>query len=264
MTDRASSVVVLDGVSKNFGNTQGSTATLAQVSLTVQPGEFVAITGRSGIGKSTLLRLIAGLDQATAGEIRLFGQHDARHREGVGYVIQDYSRSLLPWFTVEKNVALALWASKMPKSERRQRVLEILGRVGLGGKENLHPWQLSGGMQQRVAIARALVSSPRLLLLDEPFASVDAQTRLDLEDLVLNVVHEDSVATILVTHDLEEALFMADRVLLMSGTPASITANYDVNFLRPRDQVSTRAEPRFLELRQDIYAELRRTDGRGL
>jgi NitT/TauT family transport system ATP-binding protein len=263
MTDSASSVVLLDGVGKTFGDIHDSAAALAQVSLTLQPGEFVAITGRSGIGKSTLLRLIAGLDQATVGRILLFGHHDARHRKGVGYVIQDYSRSLLPWFTVEKNVALALRASKIPKRDRRHRVHEMLERVGLGGKEGLHPWQLSGGMQQRVAIARALVSSPRLLLLDEPFASVDAQTRLDLEDLVLNVVHADSVATILVTHDIEEALFMADRVLLMAGSPASITTQYDVDLVRPRHQVATRAERRFLELRKQIYAELGRTEGTG-
>lgn len=244
------------GVTKSFPSKSGSIIILDSVNLTLRPGEIVAISGRSGVGKSTLLRIIAGLDGPTTGSIHIFEQPVRGPHPAMGYVIQDYSRALLPWLTVGRNVALPLRARGVPKIQSRERVSEILRRVGLQGSEELFPWQLSGGMQQRVAIARALVVAPQLLLLDEPFASVDAQTRFELEDLVLDIAREDAMAVLLVTHDVDEALYMADRVIVMAGSPATNTAEYPIELSRPRSQVETRATPKFLELRGQLYSVL--------
>ena len=240
-------------VSKSFSGPDGPTKVLEDISFSVEEGEFVAICGKSGVGKSTILRIIAGLETADAGDVTVLGNLVKSPVSSVGYVIQDYSRSLLPWFTVVQNVALPLRSLRWTRTEARVRAMRILDRVGLAQSVEMYPWQLSGGMQQRVAIARALVTSPRLLLLDEPFASVDAQTRLELEDLVLNCVAEDSMSVILVTHDLEEALYMSDQTLVVGGKPALELARFSVPIPRPRSQVSTRALPDFLELRRELH-----------
>jgi NitT/TauT family transport system ATP-binding protein len=175
----------------------------------------------------------------------------------MGFVTQDYSRSLLPWFSVEKNVALPFRGKNIDKEKRRKAVQEILESVGLTQFAKYYPWQLSGGMQQKVAIARALILSPRLLLLDEPFASVDAQLRLELEDLVATLVSKKKITTIIVTHDMDEAIYMADRVILLSGSPAKIKKIYVVSLEKPRNQIVTRENSTFLKLRNELYEDLK-------
>lgn len=246
-------IVNVRNVSKSFSGPAGPTKVLDDISFSVEEGEFVALCGKSGVGKSTILRIIAGLEIADAGDVTVLGNVVKSPVSSVGYVIQDYSRSLLPWFTVIQNVALPLRAQRWTRREARVNALRILDRVGLAQSAEMYPWQLSGGMQQRVAIARALVTSPQLLLLDEPFASVDAQTRLELEDLVLDCVAEDSMSVILVTHDLEEALYMSDKTLVVGGSPARELARFSVSIPRPRSQVTTRALPEFLELRSELH-----------
>jgi NitT/TauT family transport system ATP-binding protein len=176
----------------------------------------------------------------------------------MSFVSQDYSRSLFPWLTVSKNVALPFRGKDIAKKEIQIRVAKVLAEVGLSNFSDSYPWQLSGGMQQRVAIARALVTRPRLLLLDEPFASVDAHTRFELEDLVLNLVNEINATTVMVTHDIDEATYMSDRVFVMTGSPATFTTEIDVKLSKPRSQSVTRSLPDFLSVRDDLYKNLRR------
>ncbi|GAA5148446.1 ABC transporter ATP-binding protein [Microbacterium pseudoresistens] len=222
------------------------------VTFSVDKGEFVCIVGPSGAGKTTLLRCISGLAQPSAGELSFEGKPLTSVPEQLGLVFQDYSRSLYPWFTNAKNVGLPLAARGVPKAERTARISEVLGSVGLAQVEKQYPWQLSGGMQQRVAIARALSYRPDLLLMDEPFASVDAQTRFDLEDLVLRVRSELGITVVLVTHDIDEAIYLADRIVVLSGSPSRVREVVEVPFGGDRDQVVTRSSDEFLELRRHL------------
>jgi NitT/TauT family transport system ATP-binding protein len=168
-------------------------------------------------------------------------------------VFQDYSRSLLPWMTVQGNVTLPLLAKGTKKEERRRLAEEALGAVGLDGFSGKYPWQLSGGMQQRVAIARALAYQPRLLLMDEPFASVDAQTRADLEDLVLQVHAQFGITVVFVTHDVDESIYLSDRIIVLTQRPTTVKEIVSVSLARPRDQMTTKAVPEFLELRSHVF-----------
>ena len=177
-------------------------------------------------------------------------------------VFQDYSRSLLPWMTVHANVVLPLKARRMPRAERDELAAGALAAVGLEGHGHRHPWQLSAGMQQRVAIARALAYEPRILLLDEPFASVDAQTRADLQDLLLDVWHRTNLTVLLVTHDVDEAAYLADRIVVLSASPARVKETIDVELPRPRDQIRTRQLPEFAYLRGQVFASVRAEAGR--
>ncbi|BBG03829.1 ABC transporter [Pseudonocardia saturnea] len=220
------------------------------VSFRVEKGEFVCIVGPSGAGKTTLLRCISGLAPATSGDLHFEGARLTEVPAQLGLVFQDYGRSLYPWFTNAKNIAMPLAARGMPRAERAQRVTEVLTSVGLGHVEKQYPWQLSGGMQQRVAIARALSYRPDLLLMDEPFASVDAQTRFDLEDLILQVRREMGITVVLVTHDIDEAIYLADRIVVLSGSPSRVREIVDVPLGRDREQIATRASDEFLELRR--------------
>lgn len=222
------------------------------VSFSVNKGEFVCIVGPSGAGKTTLLRCISGLAQASAGDLQFEGKPLTSVPEQLGLVFQDYGRSLYPWFTNAKNIGLPLTARGMPKAERAARISEVLSNVGLGQVEKQYPWQLSGGMQQRVAIARALSYRPDLLLMDEPFASVDAQTRFDLEDLVMRVRRELGITVVLVTHDIDEAIYLADRIVVLSGSPSRVREIVEVPFGQERNQVTTRASDEFLQLRRHL------------
>jgi NitT/TauT family transport system ATP-binding protein len=230
-------------------------AALAGVTFDVLEGEFLAIVGQSGGGKTTLLRLLCGLMRPTAGTVHLDGHLVSSPPREAAIVFQDYSRSLFPWLNVTRNVMFPLRREREPRSEKIGRVESVLREVGLEGVGKKYPWQLSGGMQQRVAIARALVSRPEILLLDEPFASVDALTRAELQDLVLRLhQHEEQGVTIVhVTHDIDEAVYLADRVLVLSGTPGRIVASVDVPLSRPREQTATRSSPQFLELRNELH-----------
>ena len=251
----------LNLVVKNLGvsyiRKNSSTSVIENLSFEVNPGEVVAICGLSGIGKSTLVRTIAGLVRPSQGEVLIDSQVINGPIESLGFVTQDYSRSLFPWLTVEKNIALPFKGKDISASERKSRVQAAIEEVGLTESARLFPWQLSGGMQQRVAIARALVMKPKFLILDEPFASVDVYVRLDLEDLVSNLVHSHGTTTLLVTHDVDEAIYMADRVLVLSGSPAQLSLDLSVNLKRPRVQMQTRSDATFLTLRDQLHASIR-------
>jgi NitT/TauT family transport system ATP-binding protein len=230
-------------------------AAIADVTFDVLEHELLAIVGPSGGGKTTLLRLLCGLMRPTSGSIHLDGRLVSSPPREAAVVFQDYSRSLFPWLNVYRNVMFPLRTVGAPRSEKSARVATVLAEVGLEDAGRKYPWQLSGGMQQRVAIARALVSRPEILLLDEPFASVDALTRTELQDLVLRLYdHEEHGVTIIhVTHDIDEAVYLADRVLVLSGRPGRIVGSVGVPLPRPRHQTATRSSPQFLSLRNELH-----------
>jgi NitT/TauT family transport system ATP-binding protein len=240
-------------LSKTYGTGPSAVEAIGDLTFTVDPGEFVCIVGPSGCGKTTLLKCLSGLLRPTAGSAHLGGQPIVGTPDALALVFQDYSRSLLPWMTVKGNVTLPLLAKRMRKAERNKLALDALGAVGLSGFENAHPWQLSGGMQQRVAIARALAYQPRLLLMDEPFASVDAQTRADLEDLVLQVHAQFGITVVFVTHDIDESIYLADRIIVLTQRPTSVKEMVTVTLPRPRDQMGTKSVPEFATLRAHVF-----------
>lgn len=255
MTDSTTTPTVpelhLDGVSKRYGDNLAVRSISAQI-----PAHKVSvIVGPSGCGKSTLLRIISGLDDPTDGSVSFEGERVDGVPDGLAMVFQDYSRSLYPWMRVDKNVAFPL--SKVPKTERARRVAEALDAVGLGERSHLYPWQMSGGMQQRVAIARALASQPKLLVMDEPYASVDAQTRADLEDLLLRIQRQLGITVLVVTHDIDESVYLADHIIVLSTPPSIVAETIEVDLPHPRDQVTTKTDPRFVEIRGHVAQLLR-------
>ena len=250
----------------------GSHVAIADVSLQVVDSELVTIVGPSGCGKSTLLRCLAGLLPPTSGQVVLDGVAVTKVPDRLAVVFQDYSRSLYPWLSVADNVALPLRRNgggdakhgdakhgdakhgrpDRSRKGRRQSALAALDSVGLAGFADRYPWQLSGGMQQRVAIARALACDPVLLLMDEPFGSMDAQMREDLEDLVLRVRAERDITILLVTHDIDESVYTGDRVLVLSRGPGTVVADVPVDLPAPRDQIATKELPEFARLRAEV------------
>ena len=250
----AGDVPVLEArnVQKAYRTDDGPKVAVADITFSVAAGEFVCVVGPSGAGKTTLLRCLSGLMPATSGETRFEGNVIQRVPDRLSVVFQDYSRSLFPWAKVASNVEVPLKVRKVPKAQRAERVQEILAAVGLAGAGNRYPWQLSGGMQQRVAIARSLAFRPDLLLMDEPFASVDAQTRFELEDMILRIRDEFGVTVVLVTHDIDEAVYLADRIVVLSAAPSTVEEIVDVPLPRPRSQVGTRDDPQFAHLRTRI------------
>jgi NitT/TauT family transport system ATP-binding protein len=245
-------MVVVDNVSHVYGSGPTAHHAIQGLAFSVRPREFVSIVGPSGAGKTTLLRTLAGLLTPSEGAVWVGGKKNTGVPAGMAMVFQDYSRSLLPWLTIEKNVAFPLHGSGMSKSERAALVTESLDAVGLTGMSKRYPWQLSGGMQQRVAIARALAYRPKLLLMDEPFASVDAQTREGLEDLVLQIRDRYDMTILFVTHDIDESVYLANRVLVLSRPPAHIVEDIAVNLPEPRNQITTRENPDFIHLRGHV------------
>jgi len=256
------SLLEIDRVHKAYGTGPGAVTAVEDVTLTAHPGEMLCIVGPSGCGKTTLLRCVSGLLPPTSGTVTVDGEVVTAPPRSMALVFQDYSRSLLPWMTVHANVVLPLKARRMPRAERDDLAAGALAAVGLDGHGHRHPWQLSAGMQQRVAIARALAYTPRILLLDEPFASVDAQTRADLQDLLLDVWHRTSLTVLLVTHDVDEAAYLADRIVVLSASPALVKETIDVDLPRPRDQIRTRQLPEFAHLRGRVFASVRAEAGR--
>jgi NitT/TauT family transport system ATP-binding protein len=237
----------------------GAHQAIKGLSFTVGTGELVCVVGPSGCGKSTLLRTISGLIKPTDGEISLHGNEVDGVPDDLAVVFQDYSRSLFPWLSVQRNVEFPLRRS-LGRSARRARAAEALEWVGLADAGRKYPWQLSGGMQQRVAIARALAYRPALLLMDEPFASVDAQTRFELEDLLLKVRREHSTTVLVVTHDIDESVYLGDRVLVLSGSPAAVVADLSVDLGAERDQITTRESAAFVALRAEVARLLSRPE----
>lgn len=240
------------------GDADAAPAALDDVSLVVGHGELVAVVGPSGSGKTTLLRCLAGLQTPTRGAVRLHGAPVTAVPEQLAIVFQDYGRSLFPWMTVRHNVEMPLRHRGLPPAERRQRVDAALEEVGLGDQRDRHPWQLSGGMQQRVAIARAIAYRPEILLMDEPFGSVDAQTRAELQDQLLAVWRSHAGTIVLVTHDIDESVYLADRVVVLSRPPTRVAAEIPVDLPRPRDQIATRASSGFVALRSEVARLLAR------
>ncbi|MFT4468875.1 ABC transporter ATP-binding protein [Arthrobacter sulfonylureivorans] len=250
----------VDKVTHTYGSGPAAHTALKELSFEVYPQEFVSIVGPSGAGKTTLLRTLSGLLTPTSGSVSIAGKAVIGVPDGMAMVFQDYSRSLLPWLTIEKNVAFPLTKDSGTAAERKALIEESLEAVGLQGFNNRYPWQLSGGMQQRVAIARALAYRPRLLLMDEPFASLDAQTRAELEDLVLTLRHRYAVTVLFVTHDIDESVYLADRVLVLSKAPARLVENIEVTLPEPRDQISTKETETFVQIRGHV-ARLIRSGG---
>jgi NitT/TauT family transport system ATP-binding protein len=214
--------------------------------------------GPSGAGKTTLLKCLAGLLKPTSGSVRVNGHEVTEPPEEMAVVFQEYGRSLFPWKTVRENVALPLRERNIPKLERDRTVVAALKSVELDHVGDSYPWQLSGGMQQRVAIARAVAYQPKVMVLDEPFAAVDAQTRADLEDLMLHLWSELGLTLIFVTHDIDEAVYLGQRVLVLSASPTRILDDVVIDIPSPRSQAKTRIEPRFAELRTRVYAGIQR------
>jgi NitT/TauT family transport system ATP-binding protein len=230
---------------------------LGGISFSIDKGEFVAIVGPSGCGKTTLLRCLSALMKPTSGTVTLHGAPVLSVPEDLTLVFQDYRRSLYPWLRVSANVEFPLKHSGIGKEEREERVRQALDDVGLTGHGNKYPGQLSGGMQQRVSIARALAYRPNLLLMDEPFASVDAQTRSSLEDVLLEVWERRKKTVLFVTHDIDESVYLADRVVVLSNAPSKVMAEIAVDIPRPRDQIETKALPEFVELRAEVARLIR-------
>lgn len=238
---------------------EGPQTVLDNLSLEVHEGEVVAIIGRSGVGKTTLLRVLGGLLQASSGTVTFDGKHIHTPPAGVVMIFQDYGNALLPWRTVAQNAALGL-EGRVGLSERRRRVRDALRMVGLEDSGSQFPSQLSGGMAQRVQIARALAVEPKVMLMDEPFGALDAITKTALQDIMLNVQQQTGATVVFVTHDLDEAIYLSDRVLVMSGRPASVAMAMDTEIPRPRDQLVTRELAQYLHLRHSLGQLLRAED----
>jgi NitT/TauT family transport system ATP-binding protein len=229
---------------------------LQGIEFDVRPGEVVGIIGPSGTGKTTLLRVLSGLVRPTAGSVLLEQKPVVEPTGDAVTVFQDYSSALLPWRTVGRNVALPL-EGRMPRVERAARISKALEMVGLADRADEYPWRLSGGMQQRVQIARALALEPRVLLMDEPFGALDAITKASLQDQLLEVHASTGATIVFITHDVEEAVYLSDRVMVIHGTPGRIVHEVTTELPRPRDQIATRDLPRYHEVRHELGTTLR-------
>jgi NitT/TauT family transport system ATP-binding protein len=248
----------LDGITKTFvlerRRQREELCALEDVSFGIEEGSFVSICGPSGCGKSTLLRLIHGLQTADSGEVRVRGERVLAPSLDRGMVFQNHN--LMPWRTVQRNVELGLDAQGVGKAEREERSLKWLGKVGLEDFASYYPAQLSGGMQQRVGLARALAIEPSMLLMDEPFGALDAQTRVLLQEELERIWEADAKTVVFITHDIDEALFLSDRVLVMSARPGKIIADIPVTAPRPRG-AAWRATPEFAHLKGRVWDLLR-------
>lgn len=247
------------GLAKAYGSGPSALRILDNVSFSVASGEFVSIVGPSGCGKTTLLMALAVLIGTDAGTVSFKGKVLRAPMAGISVVFQDYSRSLFPWKTSLENIVFGMIRNQvLSPAAKRARALELMEAVGLKGFDAHYPWQLSGGMQQRVAIARGLAAESEVLLLDEPLAAVDAQTRADMQDLLLELAARFNQTCVLVTHDVDEAVYMADRVVVLTRRPTRVDHEIVVDLGEVRDQISTREDPRFLKIRHDVMSAIRR------
>jgi NitT/TauT family transport system ATP-binding protein len=249
-----------------FSNVQlafGDQLVLGGLSFAMSRGEILCLVGPSGCGKTTALRVAAGLVSPTSGEASFAGAPIKGPRRDVAVVFQDYAKALLPWRTAEGNVSLALEAMGAPRRDRRARIAALLERVGLKGQSHKYPGQMSGGMQQRLQIARCLAQDPAALMMDEPFGALDAMTRQDLQDQMLEIARATGATILFVTHDLEEAIYLGDRVIGLAPHPGRIGIELKVDLPRPRDQVATRESPAFLALRRQLYDFIHGVEAQG-
>ncbi|MET4589242.1 ABC transporter ATP-binding protein [Arthrobacter sp. 754] len=244
------------GVKKVYQTDGGDVEAVRNLTFDLRAGELACLVGPSGSGKTTLLKCISGLMAPTEGEVLLDGKRVVGPPKKMAVVFQEYGRSLFPWMRVRDNVELPLKNQGMPKAERDRIVDEALEAVGLSHVPRSYPWQLSGGMQQRVAIARAIAYQPEVLLMDEPFAAVDAQTRADLEDLIRVVWKKFGVTVLFVTHDIDESVYLGERVIILSSSPTVIQEDIVIDLPEVRDQLETRSLPRFTELRHHVYEQI--------
>jgi NitT/TauT family transport system ATP-binding protein len=246
----------LRGVGKRFLTPSGGVYTaLRDLSLAVAPGEFCALVGPTGSGKSTTLALISGLEPPSEGEVRVLGRPVTGVDSKIGYVFQ--SDAVFPWKSVLDNVAAGPRYRGASNREARERAQDWIARVGLSGFEDRYPHQLSGGMRKRVALAQTLINSPEVLLMDEPFSALDVQTRTLMENELLDLWAASSASVVFVTHDLEEAIALADRVFVLTAGPATVKGNYLVDLPRPRSVSEIRFQPRFDQIYQEIWSDLR-------
>jgi NitT/TauT family transport system ATP-binding protein len=249
----------VQGIQKIYSTTGGGgVEAVRDLTFDLHKGEFACLVGPSGSGKTTLLKVISGLMGATKGQVVLDGKVVDGPPRNMALVFQEYGRSLYPWMRVAENVVLPLKVAGVGKEERRARVAEALEAVGLAHVPKSYPWQLSGGMQQRVAIARAVAYQPEVLLMDEPFAAVDAQTRADLEDLVRSVWAKLGLTVLFVTHDIDESVYLGERVIVLSSSPTVILEDLAIDLPAERDQLETRSDPRFVELRHHVYEQIQK------
>jgi NitT/TauT family transport system ATP-binding protein len=250
-------ILEVERLSKGYRQLSGeTTVAIEEISFQVEAGEFVSFVGPSGCGKSTLLMSIAGLLAPTSGRILVKGREVSGPPPHLVLVFQEFNKSLFAWRSVLGNVLFGLEARGRPSRAEKAKAGALIELVGLKGFENHYPWELSGGMQQRVAIARALAYEPEVLLMDEPFGSLDALTRLELEDTLLKLWEELGTTILFITHDIEEAIYLSDRIWLLSRRPSRIIEELRIDFVRPLHQVTTRGEARFMELRNKIYRRI--------
>ena len=262
--------VTLQGVGRTFVTARGEkVVALRDINLEIEDaytsdgrdvGEFRVLLGPSGCGKSTILRMIAGLDRPDKGQVLVNGKPVAGPGRDRGMVFQKYTS--FPWLTVADNVAYGMKVNGVPAAEQAKTVKHLLEAVGLTAVAKAYPDTLSGGMQQRLAIARTLAVRPQIILMDEPFGALDAQTRGDMQELLLRIWNETACTVLFVTHDVEEAIYLADRIFILSSHPGTITEDVPVPFGRPRDP-EVKQEKRFRELQDYVLAALRRAPGRG-
>ncbi|MGO1183045.1 MAG: ABC transporter ATP-binding protein [Micrococcaceae bacterium] len=234
----------------------GDIEAVRNLTFDLPKGELACLVGPSGSGKTTLLKCISGLLAPTNGEVVLHGKKVTGPPKSMAVVFQEYGRSLYPWMRVRENVELPLKNQGMDKARRKELVDNALEAVGLAHVPRSYPWQLSGGMQQRVAIARAVAYQPEVLLMDEPFAAVDAQTRADLEDLVRRVWKQLGVSVLFVTHDIDESVYLGQRVIILSSSPTVVQQDVKIDLPDERDQLETRSSQRFTELRHHVYEQI--------
>jgi NitT/TauT family transport system ATP-binding protein len=248
----------VDHLGKTYGEGDTAVEAIGDLEFEVREKEFVCIVGPSGCGKTTLLKCISGLLAPSRGEVRLHDQRIDGPPERMALVFQEYGRSLYPWMSVRQNVAFPLRRKRLAKREAAELVERAVESVDLTGFLERYPWELSGGMQQRVAIARALAYQPEIMLMDEPFASVDAQTRADLEDLILEVRRQYGVTVVFVTHDIDESVYLGDRIVVLTPAPTQVQEMLDVELPDPRDQLETKELPEFTRLRAHVYRSIKR------
>ena len=251
--DTAEPLIRFHNVSHSFGSRQ----IIDNVDFSVGRSEFVCLIGPSGCGKTTLLRMVGGLLTPSMGEVTYAGHRVDGPESDVAFMFQDYSKALLPWRTASGNVSLALEAARVPRAERAPRIEALLAKVGLSRHADHYPAQLSGGMQQRLQNARCLAQDPAVLLMDEPFGALDAMTRQALQDEMLRLIETSATTALFVTHDLEEALYLGDRVIALYPNPGRVAQIFDVKLPRPRNQLTSREDPEFLRLRREIFDFIR-------